>query len=78
MQRKILLTILDILADTYGFEGDFAHQLAVGMPDGNRIKFGVSSEFEYTMLYFIGLRNYLTYSILKKDTKKFSSKFLCN
>ena len=44
----VLLIILDILADTHGFEGDFAHHLAVGMPDGDRNKFGVSFAFEYT------------------------------
>ena len=45
------------------FKGDFAHHLAVGMPDGDRNKFGVSFAFEYTkllkqnLLYFIGLRS---------------------
>ena len=39
--------ILDILADTHNFEGDFAHQLAFGMPDGNKNKLGASLVFEY-------------------------------
>ena len=50
---------------TFGFEGDFA----VGMPNGDRNKFGVRFAFEYrkllkqNLLYFIGLGNYLTCSI---------------
>ena len=38
-ERTILLIILDILADTHGFEGDFARQIAIGMPGGDRNKF---------------------------------------
>ena len=66
--RNILLITLDILADTHGFEGDFAHQLAVGMPDCDQNKFGVSLAFEDTkllkrnLLYFIGLKSDLSCS----------------
>ena len=41
---------MDILADIDGFEGDFVIQLAVGMLDGDRNKFGVSFGFEYAKL----------------------------
>ena len=34
--------------DTHGFEGDFAHQHAIGMPDGDRNKFGISFVYEST------------------------------
>ena len=70
-ERVILLIILDILADTHGFEKNFAHQLTVGMPDGDRNNFGVSFAFEDTkllkqnLLYFIGLRTYFNSSIFK-------------
>ena len=47
-----------------GCEGDFAHQLAVGMPDGDRNKIGVRFVFEYTKL-LTGLRSYLRCSIFK-------------
>ena len=40
--------ILDILADTYGFEGDFDHQLAVGGHLGGSVKFETIFVFEYT------------------------------
>ena len=64
----------DILPDTQGFEGDIAHQLIVGMSDGNKNKFGVSFPFEYTkllkqkLLYFIGSRSYLSCSVKKNTT----------
>ena len=48
--QNILLIILNILADTHGFEGDFAHHLAVGITDGHKNKFGVGFAFEYTKL----------------------------
>ena len=35
-------------ADTHCFEGDFAHQLAVGVPNGDMNKFGASYVFENT------------------------------
>ena len=44
--------MLDILADTHGFEGDFAHQLGFWMSDGDSNKFGVSFVFEYTKYRF--------------------------
>ena len=68
----------------HGFEADFAHQLAIGMPDGDRNKFAVSFPLEYikllkqNLLYFIGLRSYLSFSISNVRTKKFSPRFLCN
>ena len=69
-RKETYIIILDILAETHGFEGDFALQLAVGMPDVDRNKIGVSFAFEYTkllkqnLLYF-SLRNYLSCSIFK-------------
>ena len=47
-ERNMLLITLDILVDTHSFEGDFVHQLAIGMPDGNRNKLGAGFVFEYT------------------------------
>ena len=38
--------VLDIRADTHGFEGNFAHQLAVGMPNADKNKYGVCFGFE--------------------------------
>ena len=58
-KNTVLLIILDILTDTR--EGDFAHRLAIGMPEGDRNNFGVSFAFEYTkllkknLLYFISI-----------------------
>ena len=43
----MLLIILDILADTHGFEGDFVHQLALGRHPGDSVKFEASFLFEY-------------------------------
>ena len=66
--EKKFLNKLNILAETHGFEGYFAHQLAVGMSDGDKNKFGVSFAFEYTklmkqnLLYFTGLRSYFSCS----------------
>ena len=65
----MFLIILDILADTDdGFEGAFAHQLAVGMPEDDRNKFGASFVFEYIKLlkkilfHFIDSRSYFELS----------------
>ena len=75
---------MDIFADTHGFEGDFAHQLAVGMPDGDRNKFGVYFAFEGTKLLkqnfhrfkkLFELLNFWKYSNV--HTKELSPWFLC-
>ena len=39
-ERNILLIIVDIFVDFAGFEQDFAHELVVGMADGDSNKFG--------------------------------------
>ena len=66
----MLVTVLNILADTHGCEGDIAHQFAIGRPDcDKKNKFGARLAFEYTkllkqnLLYFTCIRKYLSCSI---------------
>ena len=65
------LFILDILADTHGFEGTVVQQLAVGRHVGVVSSLNASFLFECKIIEiklfsFIDLRNYLCYSVFKK------------
>ena len=53
---------MDILADTHGFERDFAHQFAVGMFNDVSNKFGARMHIflNETFLRFMSLKSYLS------------------
>ena len=82
LARPVWLQVRVAVLLVWDLGRDFAHQLAFGMPDGDRNKFGLSytKVLKQNLSYFKGLRSYLSCSINKKinvRTKKFSSRFLC-